>query len=51
MKLVQVIPVSSAVVSITQSPDEICLIVALANGSISVVLIEEHAQLQHSSLF
>lgn len=39
----------SSIVSITLSPDEICFIVAVSDGSVSIVVVEEHAQLTNLS--
>lgn len=49
MVCIERIPMGSSIVSVTLSPDEICFIVALANGSVSIVVVEEHAQLTNVS--
>ena len=49
MECLQRIPVGGPVVSITLTPDEVGLIVALSNGSLVSVLVEEYAQLSYSA--
>ena len=44
MKCIQKIPVDDPIISITMSHDELGIIVGLRNGSISIIVVEEHAQ-------